>query len=107
MRPGNGVSPHMRAVAVVAPFLSGFISSAEQWRSTLTGSSPPADRPGRDRVLPSELNFFRFMADHKAFALTERVFHLVQTNLDFQPLAAVRHRKPKYGVVLGRTTWPE
>ena len=58
-------------------------------------------------MFPSQLNFFRFMADHEAFALTERVFHLFQTDFDFQPLAAICHRKPKYTVFLRRTTWPE
>jgi hypothetical protein len=41
------------------------------------------------------MNFFRFMADHEGFALTQRVFHLLKTDFDFQPPAAVRHGKPK------------
>src|SRR5215467_12845569 len=83
--------------------------SAKRWPSTqsLSDSDPPADRPDCHRVLPSELNFFRFMVDHEAFALTKRVFHLFQTDFDFQPLAAVCHRKPKCSAFLRRATWPE
>src|SRR6516162_1374648 len=43
----------------------------------LTDPNPPADRPDRDRIFPTQPNFFCFMAYHKAFALTQRVFHLV------------------------------
>src|SRR6516165_1980862 len=45
--------------------------------STATDPNPPADRPDRDRIFPTQPNFFCFMAYHKAFALTQRVFHLV------------------------------
>jgi hypothetical protein len=55
-------------------------------------------------MFPSELYFFRFMADHKAFAVAQHIFHLLQTDFDFQHLAAVRQGKPKYSVVLRRTT---
>jgi hypothetical protein len=47
------------------------------------------------------------MADHKAFTLTQRIFDLIETDFDFQEMAAVSQRKPKYGVLFGRTTWPE
>jgi hypothetical protein len=46
--------------------------------------SHPADRPDCHRILGSQLKFFRFMADHKAFALAQRVLHLVQTDFHFQ-----------------------
>src|SRR5215470_2729158 len=69
--------------------------------------SPPADCADRQRMLASQLNFLRFMADHETFAVTQRVFHLLQTDFDFQPLAAVCHRKPKCSAFLRRATWPE
>ena len=52
-------------------------------------SSPPANRTDGERIFPSQLDFFRFMADHKAFTFTQRVLHPVQTNFDFQHLAVV------------------
>src|SRR5215469_5877750 len=70
-------------------------------------SSPPADRPHDHGIFSTQLDFFRFVADHKAFALAQRVFHSLQTDFDFQYLAAIRHRKPKYSVVLGRAPGPE
>jgi hypothetical protein len=54
-----------------------------------------------------QLNFFGFVPDHEASASTERVFHLIYTDFDFQHLAAVGQGKPKYGVILWRTTWPK
>src|SRR6516162_9374548 len=62
--------------------------------------SPSNDRAGGHRILSSQLNFFRFVADRKTFALTQCVFHLFETNFDFQPLAAIGHWEPKYSVVL-------
>ena len=73
----------------------------------IRSSSSPTDCPHRQRIFPSQLNFFCFMADHKAFAFTERVFHLFQTDFDFQPLAAICHRKPKCSAFLRGATWPE
>jgi hypothetical protein len=69
--------------------------------------SPAADRPDGRRIFPTEPNFFRFMADHQGFALAQRVFHLFQSDFDFQHLATVCHRKPKYCIVLRRAAWPE
>src|SRR6516162_5553110 len=68
-------------------------------------SSPPANRPDDRRTFPSQLNFFGFMADRKAIPLTQRVFHLVQSDFDFQHLGTVCHGKQKYGVVFRRATW--
>ena len=68
---------------------------------------PPADRPNGHRLFSRQLNFFGFVSDHKAFACTERVFHLLQTDFDFEHLAAVGHGKPKYGVILRRATGPK
>ena len=58
-------------------------------------------------MLPRELNVFCFMTDHKAFALSQRVFHILPADFDFQDMTAVRERKPKYSIVLRRTTWRE
>src|SRR5262249_40404109 len=58
-------------------------------------------------MFPSGLYFFRFMADHKAFAFTQRIFHLLQTDFHFQHVAAVRDGKAKYSVVLRRSAWPD
>src|SRR5262249_33331678 len=52
-------------------------------------SSPPADRPNRQRMFASQLNFFRSMADHETFALTQFVLHLLKTDFDLQHLTAV------------------
>jgi hypothetical protein len=41
-------------------------------------------------MFPSELYVFGFIADHKAFALMQRLFHFLQTDFHFQHLAAVR-----------------
>src|SRR5215469_14374293 len=68
---------------------------------------PSADWPDGQRMLPSQIDLFGFMADHKGFALTQRVFDFFLANFDFQHLAAIRHWKPKYRVVLRRATWPE
>jgi len=53
-------------------------------------SSPPADRPNRQRMFASQLNFFGSMADHETFALTQCVLHLLKTDFDLQHLTAVR-----------------
>ena len=68
---------------------------------------PPADRPNGHRLFSRQLNFFRFMPDQEVFAFTQRVFHLLLTDFDFQHLAAVGHGKPKYRVVLRRAAWLE
>ena len=52
-------------------------------------------------------DFFHFMPDPKAFALTQCVFHLLQTDFDFHHLAAMRQRKAEDGVVLWRAVWPK
>src|SRR6516225_3265355 len=39
--------------------------------------------------------------------LTQRVFHVLLADFDFQHLAAVRQGEPKYSVVLRRTARPE
>src|SRR5262249_10483596 len=70
-------------------------------------SSSPANRSHDERIFPSQLDFFHLMADHKAFALAQRVFHLVHADFYSQHLAPVRHGKPKYSVVLRGTTRPE
>src|SRR5262245_8328147 len=72
-----------------------------------TGRNPPTDRPAHNRIFPTQPKLFCFMADHQEFACTQRVFHLFRTDFDFQCLAAVGHRKPKYRVFLRCTTWPE
>src|SRR5262249_17233597 len=36
-------------------------------------SSPPTNGPDGQRIFPSQLDFWHFMADHKAFALTQPV----------------------------------
>src|SRR5262249_51843120 len=72
-----------------------------------TGCNPPTDLPDRNRIFPSQTEFFCFMADHQALACTQRIFHLVRTDFDFQCLAAIRYREPKYCVFLRCTTWPE
>src|SRR5262249_54045394 len=76
-------------------------------RRSLTGCNPPTDLPDHNRIFPSQTEFFCFMADHQAFACTQRVFHLVRTDFDFQCLAAIRYREPKYCVFLRCATWPE
>src|SRR5262245_46549921 len=58
-------------------------------------------------MFATQANFFRSMADHETFALTQRVFHLLKTDFDLQHLTAVRYRKPKYGIVLRRPMGPE
>jgi hypothetical protein len=40
------------------------------WRWGPDVSLPPADWPDCNRMFSRQLNFFRFMADHKALALT-------------------------------------
>ena len=50
-------------------------------------------------MFASQMNFFRSMADHETFALTQCVLHLLKTDFDLQHMTAVRYRKPKYGVV--------
>ena len=40
-------------------------------------SSSPADWPNSHWIFASELDFLRFMVDHKASPLTQRVLHLV------------------------------
>jgi len=37
-------------------------------------------------MFPGQLDCFRFMADHETFALTQRVCHRLQTDLDLQHL---------------------
>ena len=49
-------------------------------------------------MLPSELNVFSFMTDHKAFALSQRVFHILAADFDFQDMTAVRERKRDGGL---------
>ena len=68
---------------------------------------PLADRPNCQGLLSGQLNFFGFVSDHKAFACTERVFHLLQADFDFEHLAAIGQGKPKYGVILWRAAWPK
>ena len=68
---------------------------------------PPADRPNSQWLYSRQPNFFRFMPDHEAFPFTQRIFHLLLTDFDFQHLAAVSYVKPKYSVVLRRATRPE
>jgi predicted nuclease of predicted toxin-antitoxin system len=58
-------------------------------------------------MLPGQLDFFGFMTDYETLALTQRVRHCVQTDFDFQHLAAVRQRKPQCSVVLRRAPWLE
>ena len=70
-------------------------------------SSPSADRPDGQRLFSGQLDFFRFMADHETFTLTQRICHRLQADLDLQHLAAVRQGEPKYSVFLRRATWPE
>jgi hypothetical protein len=70
-------------------------------------SLPSADWPDSHRMFPSQLDLFSFMADHNGFALTQRVFDFFLANFDFQHLAAIRHWKPKYRVVLRRAARPE
>jgi len=41
-------------------------------------------------MFASQLNFFRFMADHETFALTQCVLHFLKTDFDLQHLTAVR-----------------
>src|SRR5262245_56930196 len=67
----------------------------------------PTDCSHRQRVFPSQLNFFGFVADHEALALAQCVLHLFQLDFHFQQLAPVGHWKSKDGIVLGRATWPE
>jgi hypothetical protein len=49
-----------------------------------TELSSPADWPLGERIFPGQLKFFRFMTDHQAFALAQRILHLVYTDFDFQ-----------------------
>src|SRR4030095_16475747 len=70
-------------------------------------SLPPTDRPDSQRMFWGQLDVFRFMADHKTFALTQRVCHRLQTDLDLQHLPAVGQGKLQYRVVLRRAPWPE
>ena len=72
-----------------------------------SSASPPADRPNRERMFFGQPNFFCFMPDEQAFALSQSVLHLLHTNLDVQHLTAVGQGKPQYGVVLRRSAWPE
>src|SRR5215469_2482807 len=67
----------------------------------------PAHWTDRSRLFPSERNFLGFVADCQTFALTQRVFDFFLANFDFQHLAAIRHRKPKYRVVFRRAARPE
>jgi predicted nuclease of predicted toxin-antitoxin system len=46
------------------------------------------------------------MTDYEMLALMQRVRHCVQTDFDFQHLAAARQRKPQCSVVLRRAPWP-
>src|SRR3954451_44583 len=46
--------------------------------------SAPAEGPDGHWMLPSQSNLFSFMADHKGFAVAQRVFHFPQTDFDFQ-----------------------
>jgi len=76
-------------------------------QSDLSLSSSPADRPNRPWIFPCQLDLFLFMANLETFAFTERVLHLVQTDFDFQQLAAVGYWKSKCGVFFWRTPRPE
>jgi hypothetical protein len=70
-----------------------------QWRAQgkrdhaalLTYFSAPAHRPDGKRIFPSELEFFRLVADHQALAVAQRVLHFVQTDFDLQQLAAIEN----------------
>jgi hypothetical protein len=42
-----------------------------------TRYSSPADWPHGERIFPGQLKFFCFMTDHQAFALAQRILHLV------------------------------
>jgi hypothetical protein len=46
--------------------------------------------PDGDRTFSSQLHFFLFVADHKVFALAQRVLNVLSTDFDFQHLSAVR-----------------
>jgi hypothetical protein len=51
--------------------------------------SPPADRPDSHRMLPSKPNLLRLVVNHEAFSLTQSVFHVLQTDFDFQHVVAI------------------
>src|ERR1700758_1370891 len=68
---------------------------------------PPADRPNGQRPFSRQLNFFRFVSEHKAIPCTARGFHLLQTDFDFEHLAVIGQGKPKYGVILRCATRPK
>jgi hypothetical protein len=50
-----------------------------------------SDRPNGQQLFSRQLNFFRFMPGSETFAVTQCVFHLIQTDFDFHKLAAIRH----------------
>jgi hypothetical protein len=58
-------------------------------------------------MFPSEKNFLRLMTDRQFLALAQGVFDILHTEFGFQKLVAIRNRKPKYRIVLGRTTRSE
>jgi hypothetical protein len=68
-----------------ASALSRKLSGFKLW-----SSSPPADRSDNQRLFPGQLDFFGFMADHEPFPLTQLIGHRLRTELDLQPLPAVR-----------------
>jgi hypothetical protein len=72
------------------------------WRS-----SPLAHRPDSYRMFLAQTNLFLFVPDDQAVPFAQRVLHLLESDFDFQCLAAVRQGKPKQSVVLRRTTGPE
>jgi hypothetical protein len=74
---------------------------------TCGDNSCPADRSDGYRMFPSEKNFLRLMTDRQFLALAQGVFDILHTEFDFQKLVAIRNRKPKYRIVLGRTTRSE
>src|SRR5262245_43463355 len=78
----------------------GCLKASDGQRALHSFPLPPANRPNGQWLFWRQLNFFRFMPDHKAFAFTQRVFHLLLTDSDFQHLTAVGYGKLKYSVVL-------
>jgi hypothetical protein len=40
--------------------------------------------------------------NYETFALTQSVFHVLQTDFGFQHIVAIGHRKPKYRIDLRR-----
>src|SRR5438128_11332887 len=79
----------------------------EALRRQATAFSPPADRPDGQWIFSGQLDFLLFMADHETFALTQRVLHRLQTDLDLQHVPTVRQGKSQDGVLLRCATWPE